>query len=159
NNDLRRAVEAGQIHVHYQPVVSLVTGAIGGFEALARWKHPELGFIPPTRFIRAAEQAGLIGRLGNHVLREACAGLRLLQMWAREPLSMSVNLSAGQVFDPALVTEIAQVLGSSGIDPSLMRLEVTESMLFDRIEAAAAVLQRLRALNVRICIDDFGTGY
>ena len=159
DNDLRRAVEAGHIQVHYQPVVSLVSGAVGGFEALARWNHPDLGFIPPSRFIPAAEQAGLIGRLGNHVLREACAGMRLLQMSAREPLSMSVNLSAAQVFDPALVGDVAEVLGSSGIDPSRMRLEVTESMLFDRIEAAAVVLQRLRALNVRICIDDFGTGY
>jgi len=159
DSDLRRAVEGGQIEVHYQPVVSLVSGAIGGFEALARWRHPELGFIPPARFIPAAEQAGLIGKLGNHVLREACAGMRLLQMSAREPLSMSVNLSAAQVFDPALVGDVAGVLDASGIDPSRMRLEVTESMLVDRIEAAAVVLQRLRGLNVRICIDDFGTGY
>jgi len=159
HNDLRRAVEAGHIQVHYQPVVSLVSGAIGGFEALARWKHPELGFVPPARFIPAAEQAGLIGRLGYHVLRQACAGMRLLQMSARESLSVSVNLSAAQVFDPGLVGEIAEVLSSSGIDPSRVRLEVTESMLFDRIETAAIVLQKLRALNVRICIDDFGTGY
>ena len=159
DNDLRRAIEGGRIQVHFQSVVSLESGAIGGFEALARWPHPELGFIAPARFIPAAEEAGLIGKLGNHVLREACAGMRLLQMSAREPLSMSVNLSATQLFDPALVRDVAHVLGSSGIDPSQIRLEVTESMLVDRIEAAAAVLQRLRGLNVRICIDDFGTGY
>jgi EAL domain-containing protein (putative c-di-GMP-specific phosphodiesterase class I) len=85
--------------------------------------------------------------------------MRLMQMSAREPLSLSVNLSASQLFDPGLVEDVAQVLGSSGIDPSQMRLEVTESMLVERIDAAAVVLQRLRGLNVRICIDDFGTGY
>ena len=159
DNDLRRAIEGGQIMVHYQPVVSLQTGAVSGFEALARWPRPELEWIPPARFVAAAEQAGLIGHLGKHVLREACAGMRLMQMSAREPLSLSVNLSASQLFDPGLVEDVAQVLGSSGIDPSQMRLEVTESMLVERIDAAAVVLQHLRGLNVRICIDDFGTGY
>ena len=158
-SDLRRAIDTGQLTVHYQPTVSLSTGSTTGFEALARWFHPELGAIPPVRFIPAAERAGLICRLGNAVLREACAGMRILQMRVPQPLSMSVNLSAVQLYDPALVDDVARILESSGVDPSRLRLEVTESMLIDRIEAAAAVLQRLRRLNLQICMDDFGTGY
>jgi len=158
-SDLRRALDDGQLTVHYQPTVSLLSGTTTGFEALARWFHPQLGAIPPVRFIPAAERAGLICRLGNAVLREACAGMRILQMRVPQPLSMSVNLSAVQLYDPALVDDVARVLEISGVDPSRLRLEVTESMLVDRIEAAAAVLQRLRGLNVQICMDDFGTGY
>jgi diguanylate cyclase (GGDEF)-like protein len=158
-NELRRAIDAGQLAVYYQPIVSLENGEIGGFEALARWRHPELGWIPPARFVPAAEQAGAIGRLGQFILREACAGMRLLQMSARRRLSLAVNLSASQLFDPALIGEVAEVLGNSGIDPSQVRLEITESVLVDRIDEAAEVLQRLRRLNLRVSMDDFGTGY
>jgi EAL domain-containing protein (putative c-di-GMP-specific phosphodiesterase class I) len=158
-HDLRRAIDRGELAVHYQPIVSLEDGDITGFEALARWNHSELGWIPPARFIPAAEEAGLIGRLGNFILREACAGMRLLQMSARRPLSMSVNLSASQLFQVGLVGEVAGILGSAGVDPSALRLEVTESVLVEQPDAAAAVLERLRGLNLRICMDDFGTGY
>ncbi|HZR08611.1 MAG TPA: bifunctional diguanylate cyclase/phosphodiesterase [Myxococcales bacterium] len=158
-NELRGAIDREELEVHYQPIVSLADGDIVGFEALARWNHRELGSIPPVRFIPAAEEAGLIGRLGNFVLREACAGMRLLQMSARRPLSMSVNLSASQLFDVALVADVARILGSAGVDPSALRLEITESVLVEQPDAAAAVLERLRGLNLRICMDDFGTGY
>jgi len=158
-SELRRAIDAGQLAVHYQPIVTLEGGEIAGFEALARWQHPELGWIPPARFIPAAEQAGLIGRLGNFILREACAGMRYLQMSARRRLSLAVNLSASQLFAPGLIGEVAEVLGSSGIDPSQLRLEITESVLVDRIDEAADVLQRLRGFNLRVSMDDFGTGY
>ncbi len=158
-NELRRAIDAKQLAVYYQPIVSLESGEIAGFEALARWRHPELGWIPPTKFIPAAEQAGTIGRLGHFILREACAGMRLLQMSARRRLSLAVNLSASQLFDPGLIGEVAAVLGSAGIDPSQVRIEITESVLVDRIDAAAEVLQRLRRLNLRVSMDDFGTGY
>jgi diguanylate cyclase (GGDEF)-like protein len=158
-NELRRAIDRGELAVHYQPIVSLEDGDITGFEALARWNHRDLGAIPPGRFIPVAEEAGLIGRLGNFILREACAGMRLLQMSARRPLSMSVNLSASQLFDVSLVGEVGAILGSAGVDPSAMRLEITESVLVEQPDAAAAILERLRGLNLRICMDDFGTGY
>jgi diguanylate cyclase (GGDEF)-like protein len=158
-HELRRAIDREELAVHYQPIVSLADGEITGFEALARWNHKDLGWVPPVRFIPAAEEAGLIGRLGNFILREACAGMRLLQMSAQRPLSMSVNLSASQLFDVRLVGEIAGILGSAGVDPSAMRLEVTETVLVAQPDAAVAVLDRLRGLNLRICMDDFGTGY
>ncbi|HET9754728.1 MAG TPA: bifunctional diguanylate cyclase/phosphodiesterase [Myxococcales bacterium] len=159
DSELRRAIDGGQLAVYYQPIVTLEGGEIAGFEALARWRHPELGWIPPARFIPAAEEAGLIGRLGSFIFREACAGMRFLQMSARRRLSLSVNLSASQLFAPELIGEAAEVLGSSGIDPSQLRLEITESVLVDRIDEAADVLQRLRGLNLKISMDDFGTGY
>ena len=158
-SDLRRAVDHGDLEVRYQPVVALSDGIVSGFEALARWNHPERGSIPPTIFIPAAEKAGLIGRLGLRVMRTACQTARLLQVGAGRPLTMSVNLSAAQLFEPTLMEQLAHVLGTSGIDPSQLRLEVTESVLVDRPQDAAAVLARLRNLRVRICIDDFGTGY
>ncbi|HET9753219.1 MAG TPA: bifunctional diguanylate cyclase/phosphodiesterase, partial [Myxococcales bacterium] len=158
-SELRRAIDSGQLAVYYQPIVALEGGEIGGFEALARWHHPELGWIPPARFVPAAEEAGLIGRLGSFILREACAGMRILQMSARRQLTLSVNLSASQLFAPGLIGEVAEVLGSSGIDPSQVRLEITESVLVDRIDEAAGVLQRLRGLNLKVSMDDFGTGY
>jgi diguanylate cyclase (GGDEF)-like protein len=158
-SELRRAIDAGQLAVYYQPIVALEGGEIAGFEALARWHHPTLGWIPPARFVPAAEEAGLIGRLGSFILREACAGMRFLQMSARRRLTLSVNLSASQLFAPELIGEVAEVLGSSGIDPSQLRLEITESVLVDRIDAAADVLQRLRGLNLKVSMDDFGTGY
>ena len=158
-SDLRRAVDRGEIEVHYQPVVALAGGAICGFEALAHWNHPERGWVPPAVFIPAAEKAGLIGRLGLGVMRNACQAARLLQVGAGRPLTMSVNLSAAQLFEPTLVEQLAQVLGATGMDPSELRLEITESILVDHPQAAAEVLARVRKLRVRICMDDFGTGY
>ena len=158
-SDLRRAVDRGDIEVHYQPVVALADGAICGFEALARWNHAERGWIPPVVFIPAAEKAGLIGRLGLGVMRSACQAARLLQVGAGRPLTMSVNLSAAQLFEPKLVEQLAQILGATGMDPSELRLEITESILVDYPQAAAEVLAKVRKLRVRICMDDFGTGY
>jgi EAL domain-containing protein (putative c-di-GMP-specific phosphodiesterase class I) len=140
-------------------VVALATGQVAGFEALARWKHPELGMVPPSRFIPVAEETGLIAELGLNILREACQGMRLLQVAQQRPLNLAVNLSAPQLFRPGLVDDVAQVLGDTGMDPAFLQIEVTESVLVDRIDEAADVLRRLRKMRVRIAMDDFGTGY
>ena|GEM_PF-2445997 len=157
--DLRRAVDLGEVAVHYQPVVALPDGGICGFEALARWRHPDGGWIAPAVFIPAAEKAGLIGRLGLGVMRTACQAARLLQVGAGRPMTMSVNLSARQLFEPTLLEQLAHLLGSTGMDPSQLRLEVTESILVEHLQAAAQVLAKVRKLRIGVCMDDFGTGY
>ncbi|MCC7013481.1 MAG: EAL domain-containing protein [Planctomycetes bacterium] len=159
--DLRRAVERNEMRVFYQPIVSLETGRISGFEALARWTHPERGAVPPNEFIVIAEETGLIVQLGRWVLREAC-----LQFadWRRrlgvsEPCLMSVNVSSKQLSQPDLATQIAQVLEETEVPGSALQLEITESAILEHPESAKAVLERLKELGLRLSIDDFGTGY
>ena len=160
-SDLRRALDRGGLTVHYQPIVALKTGRICGVEALARWWHPGRGWVAPNEFVASAEETGMIVRLGGRVLSEAC---RQLRAWtdALPPaagLGMSVNLSVRQFAHPDLAAQVKGALEESGIDPSRLRLEVTESVLIDNAEAAAATLAGLRALGVRVWMDDFGTGY
>ena len=160
-NDLRRALERGEFRVHYQPIMSLRTGALEGFEALVRWEHPDRGQVTPAEFIPLAEETGLIVPLGLWVLDEACRRLREWQSSspAHRALTISVNLSGKQLAQPDLAERVQDVLSAVGLDPRCLRLEITESVVMENAEAAAAVLSRLRALGVGLAIDDFGTGY
>ncbi|HUE21151.1 MAG TPA: EAL domain-containing protein [Bryobacteraceae bacterium] len=160
-NDLRRAVENHELTVHYQAKVRLTDRRVCGFEALARWRHPQRGWVPPVEFIPVAEETGLIHDLDMEILRQACFQMK---RWhtaypCDPPLAISVNLSPSQFAQPNLVEQIADVLKETGIEPSSLRLEITESVLMDDHELARDVLTRLKLLGVGLKIDDFGTGY
>jgi diguanylate cyclase (GGDEF)-like protein/PAS domain S-box-containing protein len=162
-NDLRRAVERNEFRVFYQPIVSLRTGQIQEFEALVRWQHPEHGLIAPDQFISVAEETGLIVPIGKWILREACRQTREWQRYlasnSERRLSISVNLSAKQLMNPALIGQINEVLAESELDARFLKLEVTESMVMEHSEMALGVLSELRALGISLSTDDFGTGY
>jgi diguanylate cyclase (GGDEF)-like protein len=159
-NDLRRAIEREEFCVHYQPIVSLETEALVGFEALARWNHPERGLVPPDEFIPLAEETGLITEIGSWVLREACTQLRSWQSaMGREALTMSVNLSGKQLTQTDLIQQIENTLRETGLNPTWLRLEITESVVMENAELATNTLLQLRKLGVHLSIDDFGTGY
>jgi diguanylate cyclase (GGDEF)-like protein/PAS domain S-box-containing protein len=160
-NDLRHAVENQELSVHYQPKVRLADRRICGFEALARWRHPERGWIPPLEFIPVAEETGLIHDLDMWILRQACTQMQAWHAtYPSDPLlAISVNLSPCQFTQPQLVEQIADVLRETGLEPSSLRLEITESVLMDDHEIAHDVLTRLKLLGVGLKIDDFGTGY
>lgn len=156
---LRRAIDDGDIGVHYQPEIDLASSRVVGAEALARWQHPERGLILPAEFIPLAEESGLIGALGARVLEIAC---REGAAWRRprtaEPV-VSVNLSAAQLLDRRLLGEITAILERSGLAPASLCIEITESVLLADTGAAAAALAALKDLGLRIAVDDFGTGY
>jgi diguanylate cyclase (GGDEF)-like protein/PAS domain S-box-containing protein len=154
-NELRRALERGELRVHYQPIVELSSSKILGVEALVRWEHRERGLVPPSEFIPLAEETGLVVPLGHWVLDEACRALSTLP----EQITLSVNLSGRQLLQPEFCTELKEMLARCRIDPSRLRLELTESMLIGNGAAAIAALTQLRGTGVRLCIDDFGTGY
>jgi EAL domain-containing protein (putative c-di-GMP-specific phosphodiesterase class I) len=160
-SDMREAIRQGEFEVHYQPLVGLESGRISEVEALVRWRHPERGLIAPGEFIPLAEETGLIVPLGRWVLEEACRQVRAWQM--RDPghrsLVVSVNLSARQFQHPLLVSEIDAALRETGLDPSCLRLEITESELMRDAEGTIGKLHALKQLGVRLAIDDFGTGY
>jgi diguanylate cyclase (GGDEF)-like protein len=160
-NDLRRALERGELRVHYQPIMSLRSCELAGFEALVRWEHPDRGTVSPVEFIPLAEETGLIIPLGQWVLEEACRQLREWQDASpfNRNLMMSVNLSGKQLSQPDVVERVQGVLRAAGLDPRTLKLEITESVVMENAEEAAAVLTRLRALGVGLSIDDFGTGY
>ena len=160
-NDLRRALERGEFLVHYQPVVALDAERVAGFEALLRWEHPERGLVAPMDFIPVAEETGMIVEIGQWVLRESC---RQMREWQRRSfdnrlLTVSVNLSGKQFLQPNFIGSVKQILHETDLDPSRLKLEITESIMMENAEAASAVLVRLRALGVQLAIDDFGTGY
>lgn len=158
--DLRRAIDRGELRLHYQPIVSLTTGQVTGFEALVRWQHPQRGLVYPNEFIRLAEETGLIIPLGWWVLQEACYQLNEWQTtFANSALTMSVNFSNKQISQPGLSEHITQIIQATGLEPESLHLEITESALMDNAEAASAMLWQLRALGVRLHLDDFGTGY
>ncbi|MGE3358762.1 MAG: GNAT family N-acetyltransferase [Acidimicrobiia bacterium] len=160
-NDLQSALQRGEFEVFYQPIVRMTDRRITAVEALLRWHHPERGLVPPDRFIPLAEQNGLIVPIGRWVLRESCeqiARWRRLDP-ARAPQRVCVNLSARQLSDPNLFADVADALADSGIEASALTLELTESMLIEDTVRGTKVLERLKAMNVRIAIDDFGTGY
>jgi diguanylate cyclase (GGDEF)-like protein/PAS domain S-box-containing protein len=160
-NDLRRAIERGELRVQYQPIVALGSGRIVGFEALARWQHRQRGIVSPSEFIPLAEETGVIGSLGRWVMQEACTQMRRLQAaFPRSPaLTLSVNISGRQVLQPDLVEQIDDTLRATGLDARSLRLEITESVLVENAAAATRCLMRLRQLGLQLCIDDFGTGY
>jgi diguanylate cyclase (GGDEF)-like protein len=162
--DLELAIADHQFEVHYQPIMDLATGTLVGVEALARWRHPTRGLLEPIEFIPQAESTGAIVPLGRWVLNEAC---RLAAHWASDERSegpvaatrfMSVNLSAVQLLDPGFADDVASILRSSGLPPTQLVLEMTETTRLDQ-EAAAVTLGQLRTLGTRLAIDDFGTGY
>jgi diguanylate cyclase (GGDEF)-like protein len=157
--DLRRAVERHEFEVYYQPIVALAANRITGFEALVRWQHPERGLVPPGEFIPLAEETGAILEIGHWVLGEACRQLRRFQQRTPHTLTMSVNLSSKQFSQPHLIDQIKQTLVETRLDPRCLHLEITESVVMENAETAAAMLKQLRALGVHISIDDFGTGY
>ncbi len=153
--DLRKALPAGEFVLHYQPVVNLASNEISGLEALIRWNHPTKGLISPATFIPLAEEIGFIVPLGEWVIRQACATAAL---WP-EDLHVAVNISAIQFRSPGLMQVINSALAASGLSPTRLEIEITESVLLHNKEATLAVLHQLRALGIRIAMDDFGTGY
>jgi EAL domain-containing protein (putative c-di-GMP-specific phosphodiesterase class I) len=159
--ELRKAIERQELFVHYQPIISLPTGKITGFEALARWQHPQLGLIPPVKFIPVAEETGLINQIGEFVLRAACEQLHLWQSekLVNYPLIASVNLSARQFTQTNLIEQIEQIITETRIAPENLKLEITESAIMNNPQAAKIILQQLRDRHIQLCIDDFGTGY
>jgi diguanylate cyclase (GGDEF)-like protein/PAS domain S-box-containing protein len=180
-NDLRRAVQSlaipsyskgdlglgtplemkQEFQVHYQPIVSLASGKITGFEALLRWQHPSRGLLSPGDFIPIAEETRLIVPLGYWVLRSACYQMRAWQerFPTTPPLTISVNLSSKQFLQPNLIEQIEQILAESDLDPCSLKLEITESAIMENSETSATMLLQLRSMGVQIYIDDFGTGY
>lgn len=160
-NDLRDALSRDEVEVEYQPVVQLGSLRIVGFEALARWNHPERGDISPAVFISVAEECGLIHKLGRRVLERAIEqGAAWQRMFPdRPPVSISVNLSSRQLGDPDLVTVVGDLLDDSGMTPHTLALEITESVMLGDVDRAIGVLQKFRELGIRLALDDFGTGY
>jgi len=159
--DLRQDVERGNLTLEYQPLGTLKDGRITGVEALARWRHPQRGNVPPVEFIPMAEDTGLIVQLGEWVLGEAC---RQAVQWHREmpddpPISVAVNVSAKQILQPDFVDVVARILEESGLDARHLVLEITESQLTDDVGISVENLRALRDLGIRLAIDDFGTGY
>jgi diguanylate cyclase (GGDEF)-like protein len=158
---LQRALERNELFLHYQPIVSLKTGVIKGFEALLRWQHPERGLIPPDQFIPIAEDSGLILIIGEWVLQEAC---RQLQDWHQRfpqwrSLTISVNLSNKQLHELQFVETVDRILAETGLDGKFLNLELTESMLIEDTETTIYTLNQLRERHIRLSIDDFGKGY
>ncbi|MFK0085809.1 EAL domain-containing protein [Pseudomonas sp. NPDC090755] len=158
-NQLRKAIEARQLQVYYQPKLCLATGRLHAAEALVRWQHPQWGMVPPADFIGLAEETGLIAPMGEFVLRQACWQACEWQRQGLEPIRVSVNLSVYQLRQGKLVSLVRQVLDESGLAPHLLELELTESQLLDSVEHIIATFRQLHELGVKLAIDDFGTGY
>ncbi|NJK41921.1 MAG: EAL domain-containing protein, partial [Acaryochloridaceae cyanobacterium SU_2_1] len=158
-NSLRRALEREELLLYYQPKVNIVTGHIVGLEALIRWEHPEMGLVSPATFIPIAEETGLIVEMGEWVLRTACEQAVLWQRQGFEPLSVAINLSARQFYQPNLVEIVAQVLETTGLAANQLELEITESIAVKNMEFAQSILYQFQELGVSIAMDDFGTGY
>jgi diguanylate cyclase (GGDEF)-like protein len=159
--DLALGIEREEFVVFYQPILSMSTGVVEGFEALVRWRHPVLGLLAPGRFMTVAEETGLVVPLGRLVMREAC---RQMCEWSRaipgaSGLSISVNLTAREFADPFLVDDVESILSDTGLSPRRLKLEILETALLDASSETVATLARIRALGVDLVLDDFGTGY
>ena len=152
---LREALDRDQLHVLYQPVVDAGSGTVVGFEALLRWTHPEMGSISPVKFVPIAEEARLIGPIGEWVLRNACAEA---VRWP-DPVRIAVNVSAEQLVHPSFVAAVVSALAQSGLEPHRLELEVTESVFVNAAAGALKILDQLLALGIQLSLDDFGTGY
>ena len=160
-NELRLALERGELTLHYQPILDLRTDQITGFEALVRWRHPYRGLVPPSEFIPIAEETGSIVPIGHWVLREASAQLARWRQATDEAkhLTMSVNLSARQFREKDLASQVGLALMQAGLEPEALKVEITETALVEDADQALVTLDALRALGVQVQIDDFGTGY
>ena len=159
--DLRKAVDERALEMHYQPILSLRSGRIAAFEALVRWRHPERGFVNPGEFIGIAETTGLIHEVGRLTLTESC---RQMARWKQQfgdaaPRVMCVNMSSRQFVGADLIAEIEAILEETGLAPSSLKLEITESAFINDIPAAQATLERAQSLGIEWSLDDFGTGY
>ncbi len=160
-NDLRRAMVLQEFCVHYQPIVSLSTGQLSGFEALVRWHHPSGTIYPPAEFIPVAEETGLINELGWWVLHEACHQIRIWQQQFPQtpPLAINVNLSPVQLKQVNLLNRIEEILQQTALPSYSLKLEITESCILETVSREEKMLKQLKALGIQLCIDDFGTGY
>jgi len=158
-NNLRRALYSEEIHLHYQPQTDVRSGRLIGFEALVRWQHPELGNIPPARFIPVAEESSLIFQIGERVLREACRQNRQWQTMGLPPVVIAVNLSAVQLRQPDLAQRVSRILNETGLDARWLELEITESAFIHDTDRIIEAVQQLRAIGIKLSVDDFGTGY
>jgi diguanylate cyclase (GGDEF)-like protein len=158
-NSLRRALEKRELFLVYQPQMDIVSGKIIGLEALLRWQHPELGLVPPDRFIRIAENSGLIVPIGEWVLRTACSQARKWQVEGLPAVSVAVNVSAIQFRQEDFCELIGRVLHETGLAPQYLELELTESLLLANADVMLSVVEELKAIGVTLAIDDFGTGY
>jgi EAL domain-containing protein (putative c-di-GMP-specific phosphodiesterase class I) len=158
-NGLRQAVARGEFRLHYQPQIDLASNEVVGVEALVRWQHPDLGLVPPLKFITLAEETGLIVPIGKWVLAAACAQH---VAWLRQglpPVAVAVNLSLRQFADPQLLGDIAAALRESGMPAGMLELEITESMVMQNPDRVVQLLRAIKEMGVRLAIDDFGTGY
>jgi diguanylate cyclase (GGDEF)-like protein/PAS domain S-box-containing protein len=158
-NDLRRAIDRGELELHYQPQLDLMTGRVNAIEALVRWRHPTKGLVPPNAFIPMAEETGLVLGLGEWVLNEACRQVAHWHARGLGPLRVAVNISARQLQRPGLDGAVRRALAASGLPPPCLELEITESSMMLDPHHAQGVLQSLRELGVQLSIDDFGTGW
>ena len=158
--DLERAIAQGELELHYQPVVGLVSGEIGQVEALVRWRHPERGLLAPAEFIGLAEETGLIVELGRCVLRDACEqARRWLDDESTGAPAVAVNVSARQLSDPSFLDDVATILGDTGLPADRLVIEITEHAVMGDVELVAPRLEALRAMGIEVALDDFGTGY
>jgi diguanylate cyclase (GGDEF)-like protein len=160
-NDLRKALERNEFRLHYQPILSLETNAISGFEALLRWEHSTRGLVPPGKFIPLAEETGLIVPIGEWVIRTACAQMHQWQQAYPDisDLYVSINLSSYQIAQISLFETISEVLAATELNPTSLKLEITETTIMESLDTARELLANLRSLGVQVYIDDFGTGY
>ncbi|MCB1623364.1 MAG: EAL domain-containing protein [Pseudomonadales bacterium] len=156
---LRVAIERQQLALHFQPKYSLASGAVTGAEALLRWQHPERGWISPVQFIPLAEETGLIVPLGEWVIEEACRTIRLWQGTALNGMRLAINISAEQVARTNVAELVMRALWKHGVQPHLLELEMTESLLMRDVNTAKVMLHTLKDAGITLAIDDFGTGY
>ena len=156
---LQSALDHDEFELYYQPLIDTRDQSMHGVEALIRWHHPERGLLNPAEFIPLTEETGLIVAVGLWALRRACNDHRLLQWASRSNLLLSVNVSTRQLDEPAFVSDLADIIRQTGIDPRLLQLEITESIFLRDSMRIGALFQAIRALGVKIAFDDFGTGY
>jgi EAL domain-containing protein (putative c-di-GMP-specific phosphodiesterase class I) len=156
---LRHAIQRQELQLHYQPIVSLSTGAVAGVEALIRWQHPTLGLVLPDEFISIAEESGLIVPIGQWVLREACRQAKAWQDAGLPSVRLAVNISAVELRSREFVAGVRTILTQTLFDPRSLELELTETFLMQDSKSTALVLSAIKELGVQLALDDFGTGY